>query len=101
MSGEQRQKQLKDYTEEVAKLVPEYVKPIEEGKKVRDNTGSSVDRGSSIDRIGSIGVLGGGTPLSLLIASAFCVSLVLLLCCGVYVCLPYSPSASLHRPLSP
>lgn len=36
MSGEQRQKQLKDYTEEVAKLVPEYVKPIEEGKKVRE-----------------------------------------------------------------
>ena len=33
MSGEQRQKQIHDYTDEVAKLVPEYVKPIEEGHK--------------------------------------------------------------------
>lgn len=30
---EQRQKQIHDYTDEVAKLVPEYVKPIEEGAK--------------------------------------------------------------------
>jgi len=33
MSSEQRQKQLKDYTEEVAKQLPELIKPIDGGKK--------------------------------------------------------------------
>lgn len=35
-SGEQRQRQLHDYTEEVARLVPEHIKPIDGGKKVRE-----------------------------------------------------------------